>query len=141
MAETRPRRTGRQDFPKRGEIYLTALNPALGHEIKKTRPALVIQNDVTNRLVCTGGIANRLRFDCFKRQSPWVLDSIRGQTLFQERRFYGQVTDHLVDSVARERLITTFGTRALPRRFKLPDEPSFRTYLRKEITSCPRTAK
>jgi len=33
MAETRPRRTGRQDFPKRGEIYLTALNPALGHEI------------------------------------------------------------------------------------------------------------
>src|SRR5438445_4229386 len=46
MAETRPRRTGRQDFPKRGEIYLTALDPALGHEIKKTRPALVIQNDV-----------------------------------------------------------------------------------------------
>ncbi len=31
MAETRPRRTGLQDFPKRGEIYLTALNPALGH--------------------------------------------------------------------------------------------------------------
>ncbi len=38
-------------------------------------------------------------------------------------------------------MITTFGTRALPRRFKLPDEPSFRTYLRKEIASCPRTAK
>src|SRR5881227_373907 len=48
MAETRPRRTGRQEFPRRGEIYLTALDPALGHEIKKTRPALVIQNDVTN---------------------------------------------------------------------------------------------
>src|SRR5438552_12332232 len=38
-------------------------------------------------------------------------------------------------------MITTFGTRALSRRFKLPDEPSFRTYLRKEIASCPRTAK
>jgi hypothetical protein len=24
-------------YPKRGEIYLTALDPALGHEIKKTR--------------------------------------------------------------------------------------------------------
>ena len=49
MAETRSRRTGRQDFPQRGEIFLTALDPALGHEVKKTRPTLVIQNDVTNR--------------------------------------------------------------------------------------------
>jgi hypothetical protein len=38
-------------------------------------------------------------------------------------------------------MITTFGTRVLSRRFKLPDEPSFRTYLRKEIALCPRTAK
>src|SRR5229473_2163989 len=37
-------------YPKRGEIYLTALDPTLGREIKKTRPALVIQNDVSNRL-------------------------------------------------------------------------------------------
>ena len=35
---------------KRGEIYLTALDPTLGREIQKTRPALVIQNDVSNRL-------------------------------------------------------------------------------------------
>src|SRR5437867_953896 len=35
---------------KRGEIYLTALDPRLGREIKKTRPALIIQNDVSNRL-------------------------------------------------------------------------------------------
>jgi len=57
MAKTRPRRTGRQDFPRRGEIYLTALDPALGHEIKKTRPALVIQNDVTNRYGMTTIVA------------------------------------------------------------------------------------
>src|SRR5438093_1975514 len=57
MAETRPRRTGRQDFPKRGEIYLTALNPALGHEIKKPQLALVIQNDVTNRYGMTTIVA------------------------------------------------------------------------------------
>ena len=36
--------------PKRGEIYLTALDPTLGREIQKTRPALIIQNDVSNRL-------------------------------------------------------------------------------------------
>ena len=57
MAETRSRRTGRQDFPPRGEIFLTALDPALGHEIKKTRPALVIQNDITNRYGMTTIVA------------------------------------------------------------------------------------
>ena len=36
--------------PRRGEIYLTALDPTIGREIQKTRPALIIQNDVSNRL-------------------------------------------------------------------------------------------
>ncbi|MGA3040253.1 MAG: type II toxin-antitoxin system PemK/MazF family toxin [Bryobacteraceae bacterium] len=49
MAETRRTRTASHGWPKRGEIYLTALDPAVGHEIKKTRPALVIQNDTSNR--------------------------------------------------------------------------------------------
>jgi len=34
--------------PKRGEIYLVSFDPTLGHEIQKTRPAVVIQNDVSN---------------------------------------------------------------------------------------------
>jgi len=33
----------------RGEIYLVSFDPTVGHEIKKTRPALVIQNDIGNR--------------------------------------------------------------------------------------------
>jgi hypothetical protein len=32
MAATRSRRTRHQDFPRRGEIYLPALDPALGEE-------------------------------------------------------------------------------------------------------------
>ncbi len=36
-------------FPKRGEIYLTDFDPTLGAEIQKTRPALILQNDVANR--------------------------------------------------------------------------------------------
>lgn len=35
-------------FPKRGEIYLVNFDPTIGSEIKKTRPALIIQNDVSN---------------------------------------------------------------------------------------------
>lgn len=34
--------------PKRGEIYLVKFDPTTGAEIKKTRPALVIQNDIAN---------------------------------------------------------------------------------------------
>ena len=34
---------------RRGEIHLCSFDPTVGHEIKKTRPALIIQNDVGNR--------------------------------------------------------------------------------------------
>lgn len=50
MATTQHQRAEKSEFPRRGEIYLTTLDPAVGREIQKTRPALVIQNDVSNRL-------------------------------------------------------------------------------------------
>ena len=34
--------------PKRGDIYLVNFDPTVGAEIRKTRPALVIQNDIGN---------------------------------------------------------------------------------------------
>jgi mRNA interferase MazF len=36
-------------FPRRGEIYLVSFDPTVGHEIQKTRPAVIIQNDVSNQ--------------------------------------------------------------------------------------------
>ena len=35
--------------PRRGEVYLVNFDPTVGAEIKKTRPALVLQNDIANR--------------------------------------------------------------------------------------------
>lgn len=35
--------------PRRGEVYYVSFDPTLGAEIRKTRPALVLQNDVANR--------------------------------------------------------------------------------------------
>ena len=35
--------------PRRGEVYLVSLDPTVGAEIKKTRPAAVVQNDPANR--------------------------------------------------------------------------------------------
>jgi len=58
MAETRTRRTSHsKGYPQRGEIYLTALDPTIGHEIKKTRPTLIIQNDVSNQYSHTTMVA------------------------------------------------------------------------------------
>jgi mRNA interferase MazF len=44
-------------YPKRGEVYLVALDPTLGHEIKKTRPALIIQNNTNNEYLGTTIVA------------------------------------------------------------------------------------
>ena len=33
----------------RGEIYLVNFDPTIGSEIRKIRPALIIQNDIANR--------------------------------------------------------------------------------------------
>ncbi|MEK7363905.1 MAG: type II toxin-antitoxin system PemK/MazF family toxin, partial [candidate division NC10 bacterium] len=35
--------------PRRGEVYLVSFDPTLGAEIRKSRPALILQNDVANR--------------------------------------------------------------------------------------------
>lgn len=35
--------------PRRGEVWLVDLEPTRGAEIRKTRPALIIQNDIGNR--------------------------------------------------------------------------------------------
>jgi mRNA interferase MazF len=35
--------------PRRGEVYLVNFDPTIGAEVKKTRPAVVIQNDIGNR--------------------------------------------------------------------------------------------
>jgi mRNA interferase MazF len=35
--------------PRRGDVYLVNFDPTLGVEIQKTRPALIIQNDIGNR--------------------------------------------------------------------------------------------
>jgi mRNA interferase MazF len=40
----------KNDFPKRGEIYWVHLDPTIGEETQKTRPALVVSNDIGNEM-------------------------------------------------------------------------------------------
>jgi len=39
----------RIDTLKRGDIFLVNFDPTIGSEIKKTRPAIVLQNDIANK--------------------------------------------------------------------------------------------
>ena len=57
MAKRQNKKTATISFPKRGEIYLVSFDPALGHEIKKTRPALILQNDIGNEYSLTTIVA------------------------------------------------------------------------------------
>jgi mRNA interferase MazF len=39
-----------EKFLKRGEVYWVNLDPTIGSEITKTRPAVIISNDIQNEL-------------------------------------------------------------------------------------------
>src|SRR5580704_9447479 len=42
---------GEGGVPRRGEVWWVAFDPSVGGEIKKTRPAIVVSNDIANRLL------------------------------------------------------------------------------------------
>lgn len=73
--------------PKRGEVYLVALDPTHGHEIRKTRPCLIVSPDDLNLYLrtvivapmTTGGYKAGWRVPCrFRRKDGFVaIDQIR----------------------------------------------------------------
>lgn len=73
--------------PRRGEVYLVALDPTRGREIRKTRPCAVVSPDELNahlRTVIvapltTGGHRYPFRVSCRfrRREGSLVLDQLR----------------------------------------------------------------
>ena len=37
------------NYPKRGEIYWVNMDPTVGSEINKTRPAFIVSNNIANQ--------------------------------------------------------------------------------------------
>ena len=39
-----------KNFPRRGDVYWVNLDPAFGSEVKKTRPGVIVSNDIGNEV-------------------------------------------------------------------------------------------
>ncbi|MBS4051359.1 MAG: type II toxin-antitoxin system PemK/MazF family toxin [Methylomonas sp.] len=79
---------------KRGEVYWVNLDPTVGTEIKKTRPALIVLNDALPRVIIAPltskgqalGCRPEVKFD--GRNARILLDQIRA---VDKRRLLGKI--------------------------------------------------
>jgi mRNA interferase MazF len=97
--------------PQRGEVYLIALDPTRGREIRKTRPCVVISPDELNEhlqtlLVApltTGGHPYPFRISCrFQRKKGYVvLDQVRAIDVGRLVRRLGRLSPATLTVVLR----------------------------------------
>ncbi len=86
-------------YPRRDEVWLTALDPSKGSEIKKTRPCLVVSPDEVNESLRTVLVAP---MTTTVRSYPTRIHlSFKSKT--------GQVALDQLRAVDRQRLITRLG--------------------------------
>ena len=91
-------------IPRRGEVWLVALDPTVGHEVRKTRPAIVVTNDIYNEhnwvvLVMPLTSRDNAEYDQTLIEPPEGGLSNRSVTLPDQIR-----------AVDRQRLVTRLGT-------------------------------
>ncbi len=85
---------------KRFQVYLVNLDPTIGHEIKKTRPCLVVSPNEMNRHIGTVIVATMTTKG---RNYP-----TRVTCTFQDKR--GQVVIDQIRTVDKKRLVKKLGT-------------------------------
>lgn len=111
-------------FPRRGEVYLVSFDPTLGAEIKKTRPALVLQNDIANRyspITIVAAITSQVEEPLYptevlvrapkgglKSDSVVLLNHIRSIDKQRLRRRMGRLKPETMEKVERA-LLLSFG--------------------------------
>jgi mRNA interferase MazF len=102
--------TAKVGHPKRGEIYLVSFDPTIGAEIKKTRPALVLQNDIANRfspITIVAAVTSRVSGELYPTEV--LVRAPEGGLQVDSLVLLNQIR-----SIDTERLVRRMGT--LPRR-------------------------
>jgi mRNA interferase MazF len=104
-------------YPQRGEIYWVTLDPTIGSEIAKTRPALIISNNVGNQYadrvivapITSGNVGKVYPFEVklesgeggVAQTSKVLLDQIRAVDKARLGNRIGIVTPQKMDEVNR----------------------------------------
>ena len=102
---------------KRGEVYLVNFDPTIGAEIKKTRPALIVQNDISNKhspITIVAAITSKFDEDLYPTEV--LIEAPEG----------GLTTDSVVllnqiRSIDRKRLVKSLGN-LKPKTMKAVDQ-------------------
>jgi mRNA interferase MazF len=105
----------RMSFPRRGEVYWVRLDPAIGSEIAKTRPAVIISNDIGNQYasrvivapISTGGTDKAYPFEVLlhagegglRQESKALLDQIRTVDKLRLERYVGALDKARLDEI------------------------------------------
>lgn len=99
-------------MPKRGDVYWVNLDPTIGSETKKTRPALIVSNDAQNQAKSryiiapiTSQIKKLYPFEALiainDKQSKAMLDQIRAIDARRLGRFITTATTEEIKNVDR----------------------------------------
>ncbi len=95
---------------KRGEVWWVAFDPALGSEIRKTRPAVIISNDIANRFLSrvtviplTSNVSRLYPSECLVQVSGQPAKAMIDQmTVADKRRLQkcmGRLTDEEMQAI------------------------------------------
>jgi mRNA interferase MazF len=104
------KQTTGKTHPKRGDIYWVSFDPSQGTEIQKTRPAIIISNNMfnknLNRIIVapiTSNVKNVYDFDCVVnvqgKEGKIMLDQLR---TIDKTRLKGKIES--VDSIVLKNL-------------------------------------
>ncbi len=90
-----------ETVPRRGEVWLVAFDPAIGGEIRKTRPALIVSNDTAN------GLLNRVQVVPISSQVGRLYPAEAFVTLNGEKR---KAMADQIATASKERFVRSLGT-------------------------------
>lgn len=92
---------------KRGEIWLVNLDPAIGAEIRKTRPAVIVSNDLMGRLPLKIVVPITAWKDAFARAEWHVRLEANEETGLDKP---SSADTFQVRSISEQRLVRRIGT-------------------------------